>query len=94
MFQELDGALECKLGITDHERWEIVQAIGLTPGRWFKCPNGHIYLITECGGATEKSRCSDCGLRIGGERHRVEPGNTLATEMDGALIPAYPTMLE
>jgi len=92
VFQELDAELHSGLGISDEERTSIIRAIGLRPGRWFKCPQGHVYLITECGGAMEARRCPEpgCGARIGGYDHHLEPGNRLATEMDGALIPAYP----
>ncbi len=82
--------LNCTLRITDEERRSILQAVGLCSGRWFKCPNGHIYLVTECGGATQVSNCNECGLKIGGDNHRILEGNKLATEMDGALTPAYP----
>jgi hypothetical protein len=29
----------------------IIKAIGLSAGHWNKCPNGHLYVIGECGGA-------------------------------------------
>ena len=29
----------------------IVKAIGLGAGHWFECPNGHPYVVGECGGA-------------------------------------------
>ena len=34
------------------ERSQIVKAMGMGLGHWFKCPNGHVYAIGECGGAT------------------------------------------
>ena len=34
--------------ITEEERIEIVKAVGLSKGHWFKCPNGHYYCIGEC----------------------------------------------
>lgn len=40
-------------------------------GRWFKCPNGHYYVITECGGAMQEGKCNECGATIGGGNHRV-----------------------
>jgi hypothetical protein len=77
-------------GITETERREIVRAIGLTPGHWYKCPNGHPYAIGECGGATQVGKCPDCGANIGGQQHRLAQGNSLAPEMDGASQPAWP----
>ena len=63
--------------------------MNLKPGHWFKCPQGHIYVITECGGAMEKSMCPDCGAMIGGENHDLVEDNQLASEMDGAKHPAW-----
>jgi len=64
--------------------------MGYKQGHWYKCPNGHIYIITECGGAMERSRCNECGAEIGGGSHRLLESNSVATEMDGATRPASP----
>ncbi|XP_053098833.1 LOW QUALITY PROTEIN: NFX1-type zinc finger-containing protein 1-like [Hemicordylus capensis] len=78
------------LGISDKERLQIVAAVkGTSRGHWFKCPNGHIYAIGECGGAMQRSRCPDCQEAIGGSNHRLEPSNRLAPEMDGATHAAW-----
>jgi RimJ/RimL family protein N-acetyltransferase len=50
-------------------------------GYWFRCPNGHSYLIGECGGAMETSRCPDCGQSVGGRGHALLGSN--AREDDG-----------
>ena len=76
-------------GLTEAERVEIVNAIGLTKGHWFKCPNGHYYCIGECGGAMEKAKCPECGANIGGTNHQLLEGNQLAQEMDGASYAAW-----
>ncbi len=76
-------------GLSDTERDEIVQAVGLTKGHWFKCPNGHFYCIGECGGATERAQCPECGAAIGGVNHELAAGNRLAPEMDGARYAAW-----
>jgi len=44
----------------------IIEAIDLKSGHWFECPNGHPYVIGECGGAMEKSLCPECKAEIGG----------------------------
>lgn len=72
------------------ERAMIVKAMGLKQGHWFKCPNGHIYAIGECGGAMQRSTCNECGAAIGGESHRLVGTNSLASEMDGAVHSAWP----
>lgn len=38
-------------------------------GHWFKCPNGHIYVIGDCGGATEGLRLLSVREVIGGKPH-------------------------
>ena len=55
-------------------------------------PKGHIYRITECGGAMEESKCPECGSRIGGHDHRLRADNQLASEMDGARNTAFSDM--
>ncbi|WAR28359.1 ZNFX1-like protein [Mya arenaria] len=77
------------LDLTEEERVSIVSAVGLSKGHWFKCPSGHVYCIGECGGANQKSTCPECGVEIGGERHQLTTGNTIAPEMDGARFAAY-----
>ena len=76
-------------GLTEAERVEIVTAMGLTKGHWFKCPNGHYYCITECGGATQEAKCPDCDARIGGANHTLRSDNSLAPEIDGAQHAAW-----
>ena len=44
-------------------------------GHWYECANGHPYIITECGGATQASVCPECGAPIGGAQHRLQAGN-------------------
>ena len=75
--------------ITEEEKIQIVNAIGLKQGHWFKCPNGHYYAIGECGGAMEESKCPECGAVIGGRNHRLTEDNELASEMDGASHAAW-----
>lgn len=77
------------LGITEEERVEIVSAMGLGKGHWFKCPNGHVYAIGDCGGATMESKCSECGAAIGGSQHRLRGDNQFAPVMDNAAFPAW-----
>ena len=82
------------LNLPEDERKEIVKAFGDRSGRWFKCAKGHIYVITECGGATEVGKCYECGSLIGGENHQMLAQNYLSSEMDDADEPLYPTALD
>lgn len=34
-------------------------------GNWYTCPNGHIFSISECGGAMQVRKCNECGEAIG-----------------------------
>ncbi|OWK52296.1 NFX1-type zinc finger-containing protein 1 [Lonchura striata] len=77
------------LGISEAERVQIVSAIGCPRGHWFKCKNGHIYVIGECGGAMQRSTCPECHEVIGGANHTLESSNSLAPEMDGATHAAW-----
>ncbi|NXG55458.1 ZNFX1 protein, partial [Hemiprocne comata] len=77
------------LGISEAERVQIVSAIGCPRGHWFKCRNGHIYVIGECGGAMERSKCPECHADIGGTNHTLDSTNSLASEMDGATHAAW-----
>ena len=76
-------------GLTDAEQIEIVEAIGLSKGRWFKCPNGHYYCIGEGGGAMQVGKCPECDVKIGGTHHTLLADNVFAPEMDGAEYPAW-----
>ena len=75
--------------ITEQERIEIVKAVGLSQGHWFKCPNGHYYCIGECGGAMELAKCPECKADIGGTSHQLTSGNVHAGEMDGSRHAAW-----
>ncbi|KAG8194822.1 hypothetical protein JTE90_017261 [Oedothorax gibbosus] len=81
-----DGAV---LNISDLEKTDILKAMGLSAGHWYQCPNGHVYCITECGGAMEESRCNECGARIGGAHHALRNDNRVATAMDGSRHGAW-----
>lgn len=77
------------LVISENERQMVISALRLPPGHWYKCPNGHVYIITECGGAMESRRCPSCDATIGGHNHALASGNQVASEMDGSLHPAW-----
>jgi len=48
----------------------------------YRCPNGHPYVIGDCGGATQAASCPECGARIGGTGHQLTSGNTQHQELD------------
>jgi len=67
-------------------------------GHWFKCPNGHYYVIGDCGGAMETAICPECKAEIGGGHHKLLTSNKFAPEMDNEEDPnsvktAWPTMM-
>lgn len=69
---------------------EIVQAmrVEIHSGGWYKCPNGHLFAIGECGGAMETSKCVDCGATVGGANHATVAGVT-HSNVDGSAFPAW-----
>ncbi|KAF8316395.1 hypothetical protein DL93DRAFT_2193459 [Clavulina sp. PMI_390] len=69
------------------EKAAIVKAlrVGTPWGRFYLCPNGHPYVITECGGAMQQAQCPECGAAIGGGDHRLRSDNTRATELDNLI---------
>ncbi|WAR07208.1 R213A-like protein [Mya arenaria] len=42
---------------------------------FYRCPNGHPYVIGDCGRPYSVGKCKDCGAEIGGHRHQALPGN-------------------
>ena len=50
-------------------------------GLFYKCRNGHPYVIGDCGGATQTRRCRQCGEHIGGTQHRLDNSNAPHEEM-------------
>jgi len=47
-------------GAAREEKDLIVKGRGMTQGHWFKCPNGHIFCITECGETIRETKCRKC----------------------------------
>lgn len=90
LMTKMGNKLQTGLGIDEKERQDIVKAMGLTQGHWFKCPNGHLYVIGECGGARQASYCNECRAPIGGEGYALRSGNQHDGRMDGSLRGAYP----
>lgn len=87
--KKLKESSKSALNILEKERKQIVEAFNFNQGHWFKCPKGHIYVITECGGAMQVGKCNECGAEIGGNNHRLLSDNSLASEMDGARHAAW-----
>jgi len=91
LIEEIQKKIDDLPLITDDERRMIHAAMSVNfsggikaQGHWCKCPNGHIYCITECGGPMQQSICPECKVEIGGQSHRHVSGITVASEMDGA----------
>ncbi|KAI6157793.1 hypothetical protein BKA82DRAFT_4061548 [Pisolithus tinctorius] len=65
------------------ERMEIIKAFNFAvAGHFYRCPNGHTFVIGDCGGAMQTSRCPECGEAIGGSSHSLLPSNSRATEYE------------
>lgn len=96
--EELKKSIKSNAALTAKEMKDIHQAMSKdffggssAQGHWFKCPNGHPYVITECGGAMQTAKCPEegCGAMIGGSNHHYLEGQQLFSEMDGATRPAW-----
>ena len=61
----------------------------MTAGHFFKCPNGHYYVIGECGGAMEQGKCIECKSIVGGGQHALAAGNRHTGDLDGSSHAAY-----
>ena len=75
--------------LTKEEIKMIVKAMNFAAGHWYKCPNGHVYAIGDCGGATQVAKCPDCNATIGGTNHSLAAGNQHAGEFDGSRYAAW-----
>lgn len=75
--------------ISQVERQQVIQAMQMAKGHWFKCPNGHYYAIGECGGAMQIGKCIECGVAIGGQSHALLSTNRHAGEIDGSTTDAW-----
>ncbi|CAC5422253.1 RNF213 [Mytilus coruscus] len=42
---------------------------------FYRCPNGHLYIIGDCGRPTYADKCRECGQEIGGESYELKEGN-------------------
>ncbi|KIP05604.1 hypothetical protein PHLGIDRAFT_147296 [Phlebiopsis gigantea 11061_1 CR5-6] len=61
----------------------IVKSLNFShTGHFYKCPNGHTFVISDCGGANQRSFCPECGSPIGGSNHVLTEGNTRAMEYE------------
>ena len=71
-------------GLSRDEMLSVFRALGFGRsqagfgGHYYTCPNGHLYIISECGGAMETARCNECGAPIGGGSHALLASNRRA----------------
>ncbi|KAF9173648.1 hypothetical protein BGX21_010527 [Mortierella sp. AD011] len=76
----------CYHQVTTREKVQLFRAMSQElggTGHWYRCPNGHTYVIGNCGGAMQQSTCYECGAPIGGSSHRLQTGNTADEEFEG-----------
>ncbi|KAG0043488.1 hypothetical protein BGZ83_011344 [Gryganskiella cystojenkinii] len=77
---------ELNAPLTKAERLQVFRAMAATlggSGHWYRCPNGHTYVIGECGMAMEQSTCPECGAAVGGGSHQLRSDNALDTDYEG-----------
>ena len=59
-------------GLVDEKIYNVIKSLGTTV---YRCPNGHLYSIGECGRPMEESKCLDCEALIGGRNHESAEQN-------------------
>ncbi|KAI9241316.1 MAG: hypothetical protein BYD32DRAFT_66872 [Podila humilis] len=76
---------ESTQALTQAEKVEVFRAMQATlggSGHWYRCPNGHTYVIADCGMAMVQSRCYECGAAVGGGNHELRRDNAVDTEFE------------
>ncbi|KAH1177640.1 hypothetical protein KIL84_011342 [Mauremys mutica] len=63
------------LQLSEAERAMITEAMQFGRGHWYRCPQGHLYTIGECGRPMQQSSCPECGATIGGHNHTLTRDN-------------------
>ncbi|KAG0248738.1 hypothetical protein BG011_009970 [Mortierella polycephala] len=67
------------------EKFEVFRVVSQQlggSGHWYQCPNGHTYVIADCGMAMTQSACPECGESIGGGHHALLRSNRLDQEFE------------
>ncbi|KAG0025767.1 hypothetical protein BGZ81_006855 [Podila clonocystis] len=80
------GEIALNQPLTKAEKMQVFRAMATTlggTGHWYRCPNGHPYVIGECGRAMQVSTCPECGASVGGGSHRLRDDNAVDTEYEG-----------
>ncbi|KAJ1515016.1 hypothetical protein HMI54_013021 [Coelomomyces lativittatus] len=60
-----------------------------TTGHWYSCPNGHLYVIGDCGQAMEGSNCPECGALVGGADHQLNSTNRREDTLINSALQAF-----
>ena len=60
----------------DFELFQEYKKLNTEKAKFYKCSNGHLYLIGDCTQPAYAGKCPTCGDTIGGTGHSLAPGNT------------------
>lgn len=52
-------------------RSNIFTAMGFAGNHWYRCSNGHLYVVADCGALNQSGNCPECRARIGGGSQNV-----------------------
>lgn len=73
------------------EKEIVLKAMSFTRGDWYKCPNGHVYAIGECGATTQKSICPEC-QKDSGQNRRLDTAHASSEGIGGDTAAARSQM--
>uniref|UniRef100_A0A3P9I788 RING-type E3 ubiquitin transferase n=1 Tax=Oryzias latipes TaxID=8090 RepID=A0A3P9I788_ORYLA len=71
-FQPANATMSHRLPVQEQLRAKVFLSLCLC--LFSACANGHVCFVGECGKPMERSKCLECGLPVGGERHTPVAG--------------------
>lgn len=98
VFQELEDIIKAGWELVKKRaadvranRESIFSAMGFAGNHWYRCPNGHLYVVANCGALNEAGTCPECHNRIGGGTNGVAVRNDTAIQQQiNNVVDIYP----
>lgn len=73
-------------------RQNIFKAIGFAGNHWYNCPNGHMYVVANCGALNERGTCRECRSTIGRSSRNTNPirDETVIQRQINSVVDVFP----